>query len=672
MKNLVDVVRSAYRTVAGVKLSLLLFTILMASSGWAQGSGVPGADDRAYFLDMLLKIADPVLVNLADDNLKERMPVEKALNPYGGREQVTHLEAFGRTLAGMAPWLELGPDDSSEGQLREKYIQLALAGIDNATNPNAKDYMNFSEGGQPLVDAAFLAEALIRAPSQLWDRLSSKTQQNVLSAFKSTRVISPPYMNWLLFSGMIEAALLKFEGKADMMRLEYALFKHDEWYLGDGMYGDGPDFHWDYYNSYVIQPMILDILGVLADRKEQLSHWRYKSKFIDQANVFMDRARRYAAIQERLIAPDGTFPPIGRSLAYRAGAFQLLSQIALFQQLPFELHPAQVRTGLKAVIEKQMEAPGTFDKDGWLTIGFYGRQKEIAEPYISTGSLYLVSTAFLVLGLEKQTPFWAAPAEDWTQKKIWSGNKAPIDHAYYPSNSDREMSWDTVIAPSSFHTNKDFKKHWASFYPWGRDHNGTARMYAANIILKDSVLELKAERLSKDLGKSSSDPHLPIVYRSGAIHAKVPITVSKEFPVYEVSGEFKAPIASGTWPAFWMTAVDSWPPETDILEFKGDAVNWQNTFITPKDVTTIKKEIPDALEKWHEYKVRLQWLDESHASITYYIDSVQQGVHYTNFSNKPMWLIVNLQMEGSSGEANGLEGCSYFAKNICIKRLAHE
>src|SRR5690606_13599800 len=203
MKNLVDVVRSAYRTVAGVKLSLLLFTILMASSGWAQGSGVPGADDRAYFLDMLLKIADPVLVNLADDNLKERMPVEKALNPYGGREQVTHLEAFGRTLAGMAPWLELGQDDSSEGQLREKYIQLALAGIDNATNPNAKDYMNFSEGGQPLVDAAFLAEALIRAPSQLWDRLSSKTQQNVLSAFKSTRVISPPYMNWLLFSGMI-------------------------------------------------------------------------------------------------------------------------------------------------------------------------------------------------------------------------------------------------------------------------------------------------------------------------------------------------------------------------------------------------------------------------------------------------------------------------------------
>jgi hypothetical protein len=29
------------------------------------------------------------------------------------------------------------------------------------------------------------------------------------------------------------------------------------------------------------------------------------------------RARRYAAVLERMIAPDGSFPPIGRSLAYR-------------------------------------------------------------------------------------------------------------------------------------------------------------------------------------------------------------------------------------------------------------------------------------------------------------------------------------------------------------------
>lgn len=668
MKKLVDV--RAVQVFAGGRIPLLLMAVFSLSFGWSQGTS-EGFSDREYYVKMLVKIADPVLENLAQDKLKETMPVEKAIHPYGGREEVTHLEAFGRTLAGMAPWLELGPDDSPEGKLREKYILLALKGLDNATNPSASDYMNFTDGGQPLVDAAFLAEALIRAPTQLWDRLPEKVQQNILRAFKSTRSISPPYMNWLLFSGMIEAALLKFEGKADMMRLEYALFKHDEWYLGDGTYGDGPDFHWDYYNSFVIQPMILDILGVLADKKEQLKHWRYKGKFIDRADVFLHRAKRYAAVQERLIAADGSFPPLGRSLAYRAGAFQLLSQIALFQQLPPEVAPSQVRTALKAVLKKQMEAPGTFDKNGWLTIGFYGAQKEIAEPYISTGSLYLVSTAFLVLGLEKQTPFWAAPSKDWTQKKMWSGKQAPIDKAYYPTTY-KQQAWDTLIAPSSFYSGKNFRKQWGNYYPWGRDHNGTARMYAANIILKDSVLELKAERLSKDVGKSKLVPHLPISYRSGAVHAKTPITISKEFPIYEISGEFKAPIKPGTWPAFWMTGVEGWPPETDILEFKGDAYNWQNTFITPADVTTIKKEISDAPEKWHQYKIRMQYLDKDHTSITYYIDNVQQGVHYTNFSNKPMWLIINLQMEGSAGNANGLEESSYFAKNICVKRLAHD
>src|SRR5690606_28736950 len=152
-----------------------------------------------------------------------------------------------------------------------------------------------------------------------------------------------------------------------------------------------------------------------------------------------------------------------------------------------EVAPSQVRATLKAVLKKQKEAPGTFDKNGWLTIGFYGAQKEIAEPYISTGSLYLVSTAFLVLGLEKQTPFWMAPGVDWTQKRIWSGKKIPIDHAYYPDHRAEEVQWDTLIAPSAFYNKKAFKKYWEYYYPWGRDHNGSARMHSSNIILKDSV-----------------------------------------------------------------------------------------------------------------------------------------------------------------------------------------
>ena len=151
------------------------------------------------------------------------------------------------------------------------------------------------------------------------------------------------------------------------------------------------------------------------------------------ADDVLKRSQRYAVIQERIISPEGTFPAIGRSLAYRFGAFHLLSKMALMHALPAELNPQQVRAALYTVIKKQAEAAGTFDKDGWLQIGFYGHQLAIAENYISTGSLYLCSEAFLMLGLPESDPFWQGKDLPWTQKKIWMGENIPADHAL-PSN----------------------------------------------------------------------------------------------------------------------------------------------------------------------------------------------------------------------------------------------
>ena len=655
-----------------IKNHIWLLFILSCVPAFAQQANtvaIDGPQAREYFINTLTKIANPVLESLSKGRLKKDMPIETAINPFGDRDKVTHLEAFGRTLSGIAPWLELGPDDTAEGKLREHYIELALKGIDNATNPASADYMNFSDGGQPLVDAAFFAQGLLRAPHQLWDRLNKTTQQNVLQALKATRPISPVYSNWLLFTGTIEAALLKFEGHADMVRLEYALQKHNEWYLGDGVYGDGPDFHWDYYNGYVIQPMLLDILTVLKEKKQVLKDWRYKTDFIDKQYIFMDRARRYAEIQERLISPEGTYPAVGRSLAYRVGAFQALSQIALLQELPAHINPAQVRCALYAIIKKQMEAPGTFDANGWLTIGFYGHQQEIAEGYISSGSLYLCTEAFLVLGLPQQTQFWAAPSVPFTQQKIWGGASAPIDHAYYPGHNGSKTVWETVIDTASFSNGKAFKQQWNYFYPWGTDHNGSARMYKKQVLLQNNILQLKANKVTKAEGKSGLTPYYNINYQSGAVHAKHKITITREYPEYKISGHFKAPITAGTWPAFWLTAVNGWPPESDILEFKGDPINWQNTFITPQNVTTIKTSLPDASTQWHTYTAVLKMLDEEHTLITYFIDGEKKGEHYTNFTNKPLWLIINLQMEGSSGNEGPDGETNFYAKNVSVQRV---
>ncbi|MBC9796161.1 DUF2264 domain-containing protein [Sinomicrobium weinanense] len=656
------------------RIVLFLLIFILISTGFAQQReqvSPDGKQAREYFVASLVKIAEPVLEALSKNELKKTMPVETTAHPWGDRKQVTYLEAFGRTLSGIAPWLELGPDKTEEGRLREKYIQLTLKSIHNATDPDSPDFMNFTEGGQPLVDAAFFAQGLLRAPVQLWEGLDKQTQANVLKVLKSTREISPAYSNWLLFTAMVEAALLKFEGQADMVRIEYALNKHKEWYLGDGMYGDGPDFHWDYYNSYVIQPMLLDIGVVLKETKEALEGWRYKA-FLRDYRLFMERAQRYAAIQERLISPDGTYPPIGRSLPYRYGAFQALSQMALLQKLPDELNPAQVRSALYAVVKKHHTAPDMFDGNGWLTLGFYGRDPEIAEGYLSTGSLYLCTEVFLVLGLAPDTQFWTDPPANWTQKRIWNGEKVQRDHAYYPKK-EQQPDWETVIDSTSFAGYDNFEKDWNYLYPWGNDHNGSARMYAGSenreqVTLNDGILQIKATPVEKNEGKSSKPPYQQISYHSGAVHAKHHLTISEEYPWYRVSGEFKAPVAKGTWPAFWLTAVDGWPPESDILEFKGDTFNWQNTFITPAEVSTIKKNIPDAMEKWHEYTAVLKRTDDEMVTIDYFIDGKKTGTHRANFTGKPLWLIINLQMEGSSGSPGPETETFYYARNVTVQR----
>ncbi len=377
-----------------------------------------GADDRAFAVQTLTRIAEPVLAALADGKLKSALP---AHDWERTRTNFAPLEAFGRTLAGIAPWLELGPDDSTEGKVRAHFIDLSVKSLVNATDPQSPDFLNFNKGGQPLVDTAFLALGLLRAPNQLWGKLDSQQRSNVVAALKSMREIKPDESNWLLFSATIEAALWHFTGEGNLQPIEYAVQRHEQWYLGDGTYGDGAEFHWDYYNSYVIQPMLLAVLRVCAEKNNPLGELYPK---------ILARAQRYAVVQERLISPEGTFPVIGRSSAYRFGALQLLADISLQRKLPAEIKPAAVRCALTAVIRRMIEAPETFDANGWLQVGAVGHQPSIRENYISTGSLYLCLCGLVQLGLPADDPFWTAPAEPWTQKKIWSGTDVPADHAY--------------------------------------------------------------------------------------------------------------------------------------------------------------------------------------------------------------------------------------------------
>jgi hypothetical protein len=335
------------------------------------------------------------------------------------RKAVSYLEAFGRTLSGIAPWLNLEGGAKDEVALRNQYRAWALKAVANAVDPAAKDYLRWN-GGQPLVDASFFAFGLVRCP-WLWQHLDTAVKSQVVAALKATRATVPVYSNWILFTGMIEAFFCKYGYDYDAVRLEFAVREFaNHWYVGDGLFSDGMNFNMDYYNSIVIHPYLAAIVEIASSRKKA---YQWFVPGLDKIN------KRYAEIQERNINTDGTYPITGRSITYRGGVFHHLADMALRKKLPGSLAPSQVRSALTAVVKRTLDAPNTFNEQGWLNIGVAGAQPDLGEFYITTGSLYLCAEIFLPLGLPETDEFWSAPAAPWTAVKVWSGQNMPADHA---------------------------------------------------------------------------------------------------------------------------------------------------------------------------------------------------------------------------------------------------
>jgi hypothetical protein len=357
---------------------------------------------RKEWLEALLKIAEPVITHGANGTLKKTMPI-KSPNPEL-RSNFSHLEACGRTLAGISPWLELQDISPTEMKLQTTTKKLCQDMLGSITNPKSEDFLNFCNGRQPLVDAAHLALAIIRAPNALWNEINSDTKKNIIIALNSSRRILPHYNNWLLFSAIIETFFYKIKQPYDATRIDYALRQIDQWYVGDGFYSDGPSFHMDYYNSLVIHPFSLTIL----DNTKSLKIW---SQLYPK---FLKRAQRYSEILERMVSPEGTIPVIGRSLSYKSGALHILGHLVLKDKIEVS-NLSGIKSAMDKVITKQMIDPNSFDAK-WLG----DIRIEKSEQHISTGSLYICCLAFLPLGLSEKSAFWQCTVGSQTSEVFYN------------------------------------------------------------------------------------------------------------------------------------------------------------------------------------------------------------------------------------------------------------
>ena len=382
-------------------------------------------NDRAYWVDFAYKLAAPVLSNMAEGKLQANMQIEVSPSFDNRDKRVTYMEAFGRLMAGIAPWLSLPDDDTEEGQKRKQVREWALKSYAHAVDPQSPDYLLWRKEGQPLVDAAYIAESFLRAYDQLWMPLDETTKKRYIEEFTLIRRVDPPYTNWLLFSSIIESFLAKSGAQWDAYRVNSTCRKMEEWYVGDGWYADGPVFAFDYYSSYVFHPMYLETLQAMKDAKAYTRiHY---GQYYDRA---LERCQKFSIVLERLISPEGTFPVFGRSIPYRMAAMQPLALMAWYQRLPAGLTNGQVRAALTATMRSMYDGKENFNEGGFLTIGFCGRQPNVADWYTNNGSLYMTSLSLLPLGLPATHSFWTDAPADWTTKKAWSGQPFPKDHQW--------------------------------------------------------------------------------------------------------------------------------------------------------------------------------------------------------------------------------------------------
>ena len=401
---------------------------------YLESRDLQAGNDRAYWVDLAYKMAAPVLSNMAEGKLQANMQIEVSPSFDNRDKRVTYMEAFGRLMAGVAPWLSLPDDNTEEGQMRKQLREWALKSYAHAVDPQSPDYLLWRKEGQPLVDAAYVAESFLRAYDQLWKPLDETTKKRYIEEFTLLRRVDPPYTNWLLFSSIIESFLAKAGAPWDAYRVNSACRKMEEWYVGDGWYSDGPVFAFDYYSSYVFHPMYLETLQAMKDAKAytRIHYGQYYARALE-------RCQKFSIVLERLISPEGTFPVFGRSIPYRRAAMQPLALMAWYQRLPSGLTNGQVRSALTATMKSMFDGKENFNEGGFLTIGFCGRQPNVADWYTNNGSLYMTSLSFLPLGLPATHPFWTDAPADWTSKKAWSGQPFPKDHQWKDKIVTRDL-----------------------------------------------------------------------------------------------------------------------------------------------------------------------------------------------------------------------------------------
>lgn len=220
----------------------------------------------------------------------------------------------------------------------------------------------------------------------------------------------------------------------------------------------------------------------------------------------------------------------------------------------------------------------------------------------------------------------------------------------------------TLIPDTCFSSQSTFESYFSYNYPWGDTHNGAALMKQSQVsIIHNAYLQL----MSNHTGPQSDDSSLS--YDSGTVYAKQHFTVAADGGL-DFQANFVAPVAKGTWPAFWLTAVEGWPPEIDLAEWKGTGAVSFNTFNTSSEVAAKDMTYTTPTTAWHTILVELRaGSDGSTVKANFYMNGDLIVTQYgTDMVGAAFYLIIDYQMLGSSGSSGPTETTYFDVQSLSV------
>lgn len=212
-----------------------------------------------------------------------------------------------------------------------------------------------------------------------------------------------------------------------------------------------------------------------------------------------------------------------------------------------------------------------------------------------------------------------------------------------------------LIPDTCFDSQDDLETYFEYNYPWGDTHNGAALMSSAQVsIIHDAYLQLRSDYTGPQADNAD------LSYNSGTVYAKQHFTVEADGGL-DMQANFVAPVAEGTWPAFWLDGVNSWPPEIDLAEWKGTGKVSFNTFNTSSEVAALDVDYPTPSTAWHTILVELRpESDGTTLKADFYMNEELVTTQYGDgMVGQPFYMIIDYQMLGSSGSSGPTE-TTYF------------